>query len=753
MTKQKDLFLLVGSFCKLAFFLMLQVLLISQSNSFFNQSPWQERFQELNFGAEYLNLAHFPEERKLFVGVDLAKNIQNKLILNKTGDPFYKVDFFELGAKVGQFLQSLNYSQVELTDILWQKRLTIKNLVDFQVGFRQGLWQFNKYKRPNSKKVTAQLSYSEDLLKKLALSWTQREVQIVEQVNAGMTLCRELVNETPESFNPSTAPQIVKKELDSFRNVEVNVYDQQWLEEQGFNGVLAVGRASRHQPCLVHAKLTIDLGKIRSSKKVFILHSRGSTCQQNFYPSLAAEVQKQGWQVQFLEVANSTEGIESWLDTLQKIKDQLDENSVLVSHSLGSLAIARFLSDLLTEKLKEGQILKLHAWHSVAGVFDTTNPDKIDESKHQDIKKQIELFAPKSINFNLLNQAIENIYIHHALNDQIVSIENAWQYKQWLPKSQLQIYSDGYKGGHFLGEEPFVFEELNRLICGHRKVVLVGKGLTYDSGGLDIKTEGHMKDMKCDMAGSALMFGVLRVMAGLSQMVEEAEVLDKEERENNLLDILLKNSDLHTLEVHWLTAYVENMVAGNSYKSDDIIKTFSGQTIEVWNTDAEGRITLADVLSYATTLKPDYIVDAATLTGACIMANSEYFTGLMGNDPQLIESLMSKFVNNKEYTVQNHFPEVLRPQVQGEIGDVVNTSKLKRQAGHITAGLFLSHFVDQNLFYPEVLAKLNITYPKTYSWVHLDIAGSAFNNRNNLLGIQGATAHNLRGLVEWLCSL
>lgn len=733
---------------------MLQIFLISQKHPTFSDNFLSEQFKNLDFKAKYLSLAHLPESKKLFIGVDLASITPEKTLYTKTDDPYYKESFFELGAKAGQFLQNLNYTEAELSEIFWQKQISLKNLTDFQLGIKQGLWSFNKYKKQNQDKTSLKLTLSNNLLKRLNLQWTEIDQEILDQLHASMTLCRELVDETPEYLNPSTIPQIVKKELDQFSKVELQVYNQEWLKEKNFHGVLAVGRASCHEPCLVHAKLKIDLKNLRTRKKVFILHSRGSNSEQHFYPSLAKKVQEYGWQVQLLQVQDSTQGINNWLASLQGIQDQLDENSIIVSHSLGSLAVARFLSDFLTDKAKQGQKLKLHAWHSVGGVFDTTNPDKIEDSKHQAIREQIDLFEVNTLNFHLIEQSINKIYIHHALNDEIVSFENALKYKQVFTKSQLQVYSDGYKNGHFLNDEPFEFEELNKLVCGERTVVLVGKGLTYDSGGLDIKTGGHMKNMKCDMAGSALMFTVLRTMAALEKIsTQKTSIVNKESLQKNLSDLLISNSDLNTLELHWLTAYVENMVSGNSYKSDDILRTFSGQTIEVWNTDAEGRITLADVLSYATTFKPDYIVDAATLTGACIMANSEYFTGLMSNDRQLAENLMAKFIENKEYTVCNHFPEVLRPQVQGDLGEVINTSKLERQAGHITAGLFLSHFIDQNLFHSEVLEKLNIQKPKTYSWAHLDIAGSAFNNKKNLLNVQGATAHNLRGLVEWLCSL
>jgi leucyl aminopeptidase len=253
-----------------------------------------------------------------------------------------------------------------------------------------------------------------------------------------------------------------------------------------------------------------------------------------------------------------------------------------------------------------------------------------------------------------------------------------------------------------------------------KKIVLIGKGLCYDSGGLDIKTAGHMKDMKSDMCGSALMFGTTLALAKLG---------------------------LENIELHWISAFAENMIDGSAYKSDDILTSYSGQTMEIHNTDAEGRLTLADALSYATLLDPDYIIDAATLTGACIVALSEYNTALMSNDLGLKNKLLAKFESEMEPTVYTPMPEVLRQYVKGDISDLMNTSTISRQSGHVTAGLFLSHFVDQNNFRNP---KLEISNPKTYSWVHLDIAGSAFNKKHNSLKATGATGQSVRSLVSWV---
>ena len=253
-----------------------------------------------------------------------------------------------------------------------------------------------------------------------------------------------------------------------------------------------------------------------------------------------------------------------------------------------------------------------------------------------------------------------------------------------------------------------------------QKIVLVGKGLTYDSGGLDIKYAGNMKTMKMDMGGAGTMFGVMKALAEIG---------------------------LEHTEVHWMTGFAENMVGGDAYKADDILTSYSGQTIEVFHTDAEGRLTLADVLTYATLQDPDYIIDAATLTGASMRALSEHCTAMMGNDAELLANLEQSFVQEQEKTIQVQMPEVLRDQIKGDISDLRNLAKEAAMAGHITAGLFLSHFVDQRQFRNS---ELGLESPKGYAWAHLDIAGTAHNEGKNTLGIKGATGQSVRSLVRFI---
>jgi leucyl aminopeptidase len=223
--------------------------------------------------------------------------------------------------------------------------------------------------------------------------------------------------------------------------------------------------------------------------------------------------------------------------------------------------------------------------------------------------------------------------------------------------------------------------------------------------------------------------------------------IEAEKAQEKILEIVDKKQN-SGLEIHWLTAFCENKIDGNGYVPDDIITSYSGQTVEIQNTDAEGRLTLMDMLSFATVeIDPDYIIDMATLTGACVMANGHTYTGMMSNDKILSESLMQTLVENGEHTSLNPLSEFYRKFVKSEIADLTNTSKMDRYAGHITAGLFLSHFVDQNNFRRDDLV---ITDKKSYPWVHLDIAGSSNNKKKNTLNYDGSTGHSIRSLFEFL---
>jgi len=238
-------------------------------------------------------------------------------------------------------------------------------------------------------------------------------------------------------------------------------------------------------------------------------------------------------------------------------------------------------------------------------------------------------------------------------------------------------------------------------------VTLVGKGLTYDSGGLSLKAATSMVTMKMDKAGACAVLGIIKAVSELK------------------LDI----------EVHAFIGAVENMVGGNAYKPDDVLVSRSKTTIEVRNTDAEGRLVLADVLDYAQDkVKADYIFDFATLTGACMIALGQYTTGLMGHSHKLKHDISKAGSDAGEMISSLPFNRHLKKLLKSEIADISNTAS-KPYGGAITAGMFLDKFIkDEN----------------KNKWMHFDIAGTAYTETPWDCNVYGATGAGVRLMCEFL---
>ncbi len=239
---------------------------------------------------------------------------------------------------------------------------------------------------------------------------------------------------------------------------------------------------------------------------------------------------------------------------------------------------------------------------------------------------------------------------------------------------------------------------------GNKEIALIGKGLTFDSGGLNIKPGDYMRWMKSDKAGACAVLGVFKAIGELKP----------------------------DITVHGIIAAAENMPDGKAYRPDDIIKAKNGVTIEIGNTDAEGRLTLADALCYASELNPDAIIDMATLTGACIVALGEYTAGVMGNNQRLIDEILEISQKTGEWMWQLPFNDMLREHIKAPHADVYNIGTT-RYGGAITAGLFLEKFVDKKI-----------------PWVHIDIAGPAHNTRGWYYHPKGATGFPVRTITTFL---
>lgn len=249
----------------------------------------------------------------------------------------------------------------------------------------------------------------------------------------------------------------------------------------------------------------------------------------------------------------------------------------------------------------------------------------------------------------------------------------------------------------------FVILEYKAPKKGAPTLVFVGKGITFDSGGLSLKPAQYMENMKEDMAGAAAVIGAMQAIA---QLKPEVNVIG-------------------------ITPLAENLPSGKATKPGDIIRFYNGKTAEVKNTDAEGRLILADALAYAVKhYKPDGIVDVATLTGACAHALGPFYTGMMGKDDTLLTKIEQAAHKAGERVWRLPFDDDYKKAIISEVADICNIGKSNYLAGAITAGFFLSHFVNE------------------IPWVHLDIAGTAFDVPDIPYYKPGATGAAMRTLVE-----
>lgn len=234
-------------------------------------------------------------------------------------------------------------------------------------------------------------------------------------------------------------------------------------------------------------------------------------------------------------------------------------------------------------------------------------------------------------------------------------------------------------------------------------VGFVGKGVTFDTGGYNIKPGASMMNMHCDMGGSAAVLGAAKAIAEL--------------RPDNV-------------EVHFIVPSAENAIANNAFKPNDIFRGYGGKTVEIHNTDAEGRLILADALAYAQEQGVETLIDLATLTGAAVVALGEYTTGLFSNDDDLVARLQYAGDASGEDLWRMPLTERLDELIDTPFADMKNVGP--RWGGAITAALFLKRWVNLD------------------AWAHLDIAGPAFTESEDPLGPKGGTGHCVATLVRFV---
>lgn len=273
--------------------------------------------------------------------------------------------------------------------------------------------------------------------------------------------------------------------------------------------------------------------------------------------------------------------------------------------------------------------------------------------------------------------------------------------KKWIEKEKMGLLLAVNRAST---KEPVLIQSVYK---GNPKsdqhVVLVGKGITYDTGGLSLKPTSGMLSMKSDMGGAATVLGAVKTAAALGLKIN----------------------------VTALTPVTENCIGSNSYKLGDVYTSYLGKTVEITNTDAEGRLALADAIGYAAKkLKPTFIIDLATLTGACVVALGEDYSGLFSNDDDLAESLLMASDDTDELMWRMPVHDGYKKMLKSEIADMVNAGS--RWAGAITAALFLQEFTEE------------------IPWAHIDIAGPAFVEKPNYYNPVSGTGYGVRLLVDFL---
>lgn len=387
--------------------------------------------------------------------------------------------------------------------------------------------------------------------------------------------------------------------------------------------------------------------------------------------------------------------------------DKSIKKVVSILHGAG---IAGLCAESCAQMITEGVISGLYSFDKYKSDKKEINTEEfiiaeLDDEKFEKAKKGLEkgLIVAESVNEarNLINESSQYLYpetlADYAVKNSGVktTVYNKEQIKEmgmnaFLAVGQGSVHEPKFIHMEYKPENP------------KKKIAIIGKGITFDAGGLDLKPPSSMLTMRDDMSGAA---AVITTMKAISKLKPE-------------------------VEVHAIVAACENMPSGSSYKPGDVIIAKSGRSIEIDNTDAEGRVTLADALCYAEELGVDEIIDIATLTGACMVALGTVASGIMGNDDEKIKEFIDTAKQVGEKFWQLPMDEEYGDSLKSDIADTKNTGG--RMGGASAAGIFLSKFV------------------KKTPWIHLDIAGTAFLDRANAEGIKNATGVGVRSLIRYI---
>lgn len=362
---------------------------------------------------------------------------------------------------------------------------------------------------------------------------------------------------------------------------------------------------------------------------------------------------------------------------------------------LANYSFSKYLSEERKEKIKQLNLVVVKC---------NKSEDVLDKSM------QIGKVIAENTNFvrDLVNEPAEVVTPEYMENiARKIANDKKMQIKV-LNKQELQKLGMnallGVSKGSDLAPKLVILEYKNG---SGKATALVGKGITFDSGGYNLKPTKYIEEMKQDMAGAAAVLGTMKAVAELGL-------------KKNLIGVM---------------PLCENMVNGSAQRPGDIVKAYNGKTIEIGNTDAEGRLILADALAYTEDkYKPEVMIDLATLTGACVVALGYYAAGMVSKDKKLISELVKSGEQSGDCVWELPFYDGYQDWMDGSISDLNNVAVKGKgyEAGAVTAGVFLSKFV------------------KKSKWAHLDIAGTAYWSVDGDYLSKGATGSGVRVLMYWL---
>ena len=394
-------------------------------------------------------------------------------------------------------------------------------------------------------------------------------------------------------------------------------------------------------------------------------------------------------------------------DLIRKIVDKNEKvsmllpweliNSQLELHQLAELArLSAYRDNRFNEKKNEMKVLK---------EIEFLNPNQFENINFEETEKICEgvelarrLVAapPNSLTPQEMSIKATQIAKDHDLEIKILN-------SQECESLGMGAYLAVAKGSDL--EPKFIHLTLKTDGPIKEKIALVGKGLTFDSGGYNLKVgASQIEMMKYDMGGSAAVLGAAKALGAIKPK---------------------------GLEIHFIVAACENMISGSAVHPGDVVTASNGKTIEINNTDAEGRLTLADALTYASNLKPDSIIDLATLTGAIVVALGNDVAGFWSNNEDLAKDLTTASAEVGEELWQMPLQKSYKDGLKSHIADMKNTGP--RAGGSITAALFLQEFFDKKI-----------------KWAHIDIAGTCWTDKNKGINPSGATGFGVKILVQWI---